>query len=244
MDLLKQLGHGKRAPETPLQSQAKRFRKSNLPEADPEYYVLSGDRTEGMPSSIGELTGMNNDRLMAKIGDRALAVTGSASTTLRASKKLSREPQFVETLTTARLSRRKLKSLGLLQVETDKMTWNEMQFLHQLWSEYAGPILSFDLPPRSRAERLIQMDLHGARLAVEKTTVPSLAGVEGIVVQDCKNAFKLLRRDDRVVNVPKKHCTFRLSFQGASYLLFGPNFTHTGPSRSKLKLKQRDSICL
>lgn len=45
-------------------------------------------------------------------------------------------------------------------------------------------------------QQLIKADFHGAKISVVKSKCPSLVGINGIVVQDTKNTFKVCSTDN------------------------------------------------
>lgn len=124
-----------------------------------------------------------------------------------------------------------------------QLRWEQLQPLHQLWSQYAQALLgameprSPDNPPGEQLlERVARMDYHGALISVSASKVPSLVGLEGIVVLETKSTFKLVLRDDTVRTVAKSACSFRLQANGKAYTLHGPNIAVNPVARASRKV--------
>lgn len=46
--------------------------------------------------------------------------------------------------------------------------------------------------------RLLRADYHGAYITVTRSKCPSLIGISGIVIQETRNVFKIITRNDRL----------------------------------------------
>ena len=47
-------------------------------------------------------------------------------------------------------------------------------------------------------EKLLKADFHGSCVTVQKSKCPSYIGVSGIVLQETRNMFKVITKDDQV----------------------------------------------
>ena len=76
------------------------------------------------------------------------------------------------------------------------------------------------LPPGLSVEgvqsKILKADFTGIRIQVISARNPSLAGIEGIVVEETSGTFVLVSPDDRVRVIPKAGTMFRLSFPAYS----------------------------
>lgn len=45
-------------------------------------------------------------------------------------------------------------------------------------------------------QQLMKADYHGAKISVVKTKCPSLARMQGIIIQDTKNVFRIISPDN------------------------------------------------
>ncbi|KNZ53840.1 hypothetical protein VP01_3120g1 [Puccinia sorghi] len=127
----------------------------------------------------------------------------------------------------------------LIELEQKGYRYEDFVPLHQLWLGYMSELLevrlkSLDskesvrtLPTEgllSRSERfagmpsistiqskLLKADYHGAYLVVHKAKNPSLVDLQGIVIQESEQTFKLIKPDSQIKTVPKAHSIFQIS---------------------------------
>ncbi|KAJ2501025.1 RNase P/RNase MRP complex subunit [Coemansia sp. RSA 1972] len=126
--------------------------------------------------------------------------------------------------------------------------------LHRLWTKYINSLFGdrdiasqlADAKQQQQAlGRLIKADLHGAKLAVERSKCPNFVGISGIVAQETKNAFKLITPDDRLVVVPKTRCVFALELSPDSQcLIYGDQFMYRASERAAKKFKPKPTVDL
>ncbi|KAJ2358365.1 enolase-phosphatase E1 [Coemansia sp. RSA 2618] len=126
--------------------------------------------------------------------------------------------------------------------------------LHRLWSKYISSLLGDNditgLIADSKQQqqlfgRLIKADLHGAKLAVERSKCPNFVGISGIVAQETKNAFKIITEDDRLVVVPKARCVFALQLPSNDQcLIYGDQFMYRASERASKKFKAKPTVDL
>lgn len=88
-------------------------------------------------------------------------------------------------------------------------------------------------------------DLHGAHLRVIQSKNPSTVGIEGIVMQETEQTFRIISQDNRIRTLLKADCIFHL-YGGGDYvfILHGSHFCYRTALRSKLKLKMKNTIQL
>lgn len=100
--------------------------------------------------------------------------------------------------------------LGLRKVGCkNDMKYNDLLPLNQLWLNYMERMLGskfFINTPTDPTDpnwenvnqQLIKADFHGAKISVVGSKCPSLVGLNGIVIQDTKNTFRICGKDDTV----------------------------------------------
>merc|ERR1712150_401388 len=89
---------------------------------------------------------------------------------------------------------------------------------------------------------LKQLDYHGCDLTVTKSATKSLIGFNGLVLQDKKNVFYLLTKQNEIKIVPKCGSLFEFELMGfCKMTLVGSNICHRPEMRStkhaKIKTK-------
>lgn len=97
--------------------------------------------------------------------------------------------------------------LGLNKFGKKSLRYTDMLSLNSLWLGYMHHMLGMEdfgkLPAsptdsqwESVNQRLIKADFHGAKVTVVQSKCPSTLGIEGIIIQDTKNTFRILSQDD------------------------------------------------
>lgn len=105
------------------------------------------------------------------------------------------------------LTRRKSILLGINKLEKKSMHYTDMLPLNSCWLGYMRHKLGMEdfrsLPTSFTdsqwelvSQHLMKADYHGAKVKVIKSKCPSVVGLEGIIIQDTKNTFRLLGTDD------------------------------------------------
>lgn len=96
----------------------------------------------------------------------------------------------------------------------NQMKYSDLLPLNQLWLQYMRGALgveSFaDMPKNPNSSnwesinlQLMKADFHGAKISINRSKCPSLAGVTGIVIQDTKNTFRVCGTDNVIRTIPK-----------------------------------------
>jgi RNase P/RNase MRP subunit p29 len=149
------------------------------------------------------------------------------------------------------LSFKTRKSLRLFDLnKKESLDYTKYEQINQLWHSYASSCLTACLgagPGRLSESSVLnclkQMDYHGCSLRVVKSSVKSLIGVSGLVVQEKKNVFCLLTKANRVKIVPKCGSLFEFELMGFCRMrLVGSNVCVRPEMRSTkhAKIKTRD----
>lgn len=113
--------------------------------------------------------------------------------------------------------------------------------LNDLWRGYMISLLSSIKSPADQL-RLIRADFHGAMLVVSASKNPALVGIKGIVIQETKNTFRLITKEDRVVTVSKVGTVFAFESQGNLYKLNGSQLAMSPHQRARTKPKIRAKL--
>lgn len=137
-----------------------------------------------------------------------------------------------------KLSAHVRKSLySLSNEEKRKLRYATFEKVHQLWKQYVTKVLS-DRDPMN----IFRMDLHGCKLKCVASKYPTLIGIEGIVVQETRNTFMIIRPTNRLSTLPKLESLFEFSDGNNVYKIHGCNLLFTTQTRSKVKYKQNKCL--
>jgi ribonuclease P protein subunit POP4 len=127
------------------------------------------------------------------------------------------------------------KSLGLFKLDLkSKLNFTEYEKMNELWKQYAYSSLmtclpeqvnpSFALSEESVLNCLKQLDYHGCILTVTKSKVKNHIGLSGIVLQEKKNSFFMLTKENSIKLIPKQGTLFEFElFQAIKFTLVGSN---------------------
>ncbi len=129
------------------------------------------------------------------------------------------------------LSFKTRKSLRLFDLnKKETLDYAKYEQINQLWHSYANSCLTACLSPNGKLSEesvlncLKQIDYHGCCLSVVKSSSKSFIGVSGLVLQDKKNVFYLLTKENRIKIVPKFGCLFEFEILGfCRMILVGSN---------------------
>lgn len=136
-----------------------------------------------------------------------------------------------------KLSSRVRKSLYKL-TNQDKQHLHYITFekINQVWLEYAQKIEKLH-----GLMGIFRLDLHGCLLKCTVSKNPTLVGSQGIVVQETKNTFYIIKQTNRLITLPKRESIFEFKIGENVYRIHGCNLLFTTQTRSKVKYK-RDHV--
>lgn len=145
-----------------------------------------------------------------------------------------------------RLSKRQLRKQGLWggMVPLDGITWDALEGMRELSRGYLDVVLQSHLPLRQNQEKLVHADLHGAVLTVSKSDHAQVVGKTGTVVLETSNVLRMVTREDKVINVPKKGSVLTLPHGKFKYIILGLNLCVKPALRSKMKIHTRHTLRL
>ncbi|XP_034949838.1 ribonuclease P protein subunit p29 [Chelonus insularis] len=147
------------------------------------------------------------------------------------------------------LSSRQRKRIGIKTIGLNtKLKYADFLPLKKLWLQYVLKTLEIDdfcklpvSPTDPQWEtmnlKLMRADLHGADMAVVKSKCPSLIGIRGILIQETKNAFRVIGEDNTVRTIPKMAVVVDIFLVGVKLTLFGKEFCIRPAERCVKKFK-------
>ncbi|XP_078688962.1 ribonuclease P protein subunit p29-like [Branchiostoma floridae x Branchiostoma belcheri] len=111
--------------------------------------------------------------------------------------------------------------------------------LHKLWLQYIKDHLQ--LTPTSNLtllqKKMLKADVHGALVTVCKSRCPAYVGLTGIILQETKNVFKIITKEDKLKTVPKANSVFSVEFEGLRANIYGNHFCMRSARRASKKFK-------
>lgn len=140
------------------------------------------------------------------------------------------------------LTAKQRRQLFDLKESKEDLKYETFMGLNQLWKGYFNTVASDCKNPNFDYLKFVRADYHGAMLVVSSAKNPSLVGVEGIVIQETKNTFRLIAQDNRVVTIPKDGTTFSFGACGTVFKLNGSQMCMSSHQRSRAKPKIRAKI--
>ncbi|TFK21488.1 hypothetical protein FA15DRAFT_758702 [Coprinopsis marcescibilis] len=122
------------------------------------------------------------------------------------------------------IGKRKREERGLWKFDNKSIKFASLLPLHHLWLGYMSELLGLPQPPSGAVNKgsvakmapssanmhpkLLKADFHGAFLTVKKAKNPCLIGLEGIIIHETENAFKVITEKDQVKLLPKQNSIF------------------------------------
>ncbi|XP_003706349.2 ribonuclease P/MRP subunit POP4 [Megachile rotundata] len=147
------------------------------------------------------------------------------------------------------LSSRKRMQLGLRKIGCkNDMKYIDLLPLNQLWLKYMQQILGtkfFLNVPKNPIDpnweivnqQLIKADFHGAKISVFASKCPSLVGLNGIVIQDTKNTFRICGKDNIIRTIPKDVVIMNIYLNEVKLEFFGKDLSIRPIERTIKKFK-------
>lgn len=110
--------------------------------------------------------------------------------------------------------------------------------LHGLWSKYVSHLLE-GAGPMTAGDRIIKADFHGAFVTVARARSPSMVGLEGIVLQETENVFRIVTPDNALKTVPKAGTVFALRHGKYAVRINGSHIRWKASERAVRKFKAK-----
>ncbi|KAK4533661.1 hypothetical protein CCYA_CCYA18G4543 [Cyanidiococcus yangmingshanensis] len=149
------------------------------------------------------------------------------------------------------LTSRERRRLGLYRLPRH-IPYAEVQPLTHLWQQYAQSLIPIDrldrLRPHEREsviDRILRMDLHGACIVVQQCPAPERVGIEGVVLQETEQTFRVVTRESRLRVLPKASTVFMARVSDTlSLVIRGDALLMRSAERSVRKPKRKPQMLL
>ncbi|XP_050397723.1 ribonuclease P protein subunit p29 [Patella vulgata] len=141
------------------------------------------------------------------------------------------------------------KKLKIFDIKKEDQKYEKYLPLHNLWKDYikdllCGPKDKSDGCLNNDAQKLLKADVHGAILTVKKSKCPSYIHTTGIVLQETRNTFKLITKENKLKCIPKLNSIFTLEDSGIIYTIYGNHFRVKASERAIRKFKSKATVDL
>lgn len=169
--------------------------------------------------------------------------------------KLRYKPVMLEGLNTGKpdkkpkkkeMSARNKRIHGIYNISATNQRYEMYLPLHKLWQDYMQSMLN--LQPNSYLKalypKLLRADYHGCILTVSRSKCPSYIGASGILLQETKNAFKIITKDDKLKMIPKASSLFTFELGQFLFTIHGNHFRYRSSERSARKFKRKPTTDL
>ncbi|XP_038050386.1 ribonuclease P protein subunit p29-like [Patiria miniata] len=145
------------------------------------------------------------------------------------------------------LSNKQKKELNMNNIPKELQKYEMYEPLHQLWLDYMRDSLQLKNPTVTAENlhiKLLRCDLHGSIMTVTKSKCPSYIGQCGIVVQESRNAFKMITKADVMKTIPKASTIFTMSIDNLVVNIYGNHLRFRAGDRANRKFKVKPTIDL
>lgn len=122
------------------------------------------------------------------------------------------------------MSRRRHKLLGSKALPLQYHRFELFLPMHEMWKTYAKRLVE-DNSGKMIEPSLLQMDLHGAVLAVLEAKIHNNVGVQGIVIRENANTFVIITSANKVKVIPKAGSVFMFQLGDLRVTLYGDHLS-------------------
>jgi ribonuclease P protein subunit POP4 len=147
------------------------------------------------------------------------------------------------------LTSKEKRQLKIFDIEPSCQKYELYLDLNSLWVGYMRKLTNIkNLKLKSPGsydnlhQQLLKADYHGCVMSVCQSKCPSYVGTTGIVVQETRNTFKLITKDDRLKVIPKANSVFTFELDGFIFTIHGNHFRVKSSERVVKKFKSKDSV--
>ncbi|XP_078368475.1 ribonuclease P protein subunit p29-like [Oculina patagonica] len=145
------------------------------------------------------------------------------------------------------MSAREKRRRGIFKISPKNQRYDMYLPLHELWKGYMQEMLNLtsgNSNLKIMYPKLLRADYHGCILNVSQSKCPSYVGTCGILLQETKNAFKIITKDDKLKMIPKAHSVFTFELEGFMFTIHGNHFRYRSSERSARKFKPKPTTDL
>ncbi|CAB3995869.1 Ribonuclease P subunit p29 [Paramuricea clavata] len=147
------------------------------------------------------------------------------------------------------MNARERRKRGIFKISKENQRYDLFLPLHEMWKQYINETLgnlnsSQPVNLKSVSPKLVKADYHGAIITVSKSKCPGYVGLSGILLQETKNVFKIITKQDEIKTVPKANSVFTVDIEGYLCTLYGNQLRIRSAERSSKKFKTKPTTDL
>lgn len=160
------------------------------------------------------------------------------------------------------LTAREKRDLGLFKVEKTSLKYETFKKLHYLWLEYMKEVLPLDQACPNKEEysigegrtpaildeqlqlKICRADLHGCLIKVTRALNACLVGLQGIVVMETRNTFRVIDKMNMTRTIPKQGTSFTFVAHNYVITLAGSSLIMKPSERAVKKWKKKPTFDL
>lgn len=162
--------------------------------------------------------------LDSKVQERVLLLDNPAGHGKAVERARRRAKQSLANRSSRHLSKRQHKIIGSFDLPLQYQKFDMFRPMHEMWKAYAKEVVN-DNRGKMIEPSLLQMDFHGAFLAVVEAKIENQIGVEGIMIRETANTFAIVTMTNKVKVIPKEGCVFALRMDDMRVILHGDHIS-------------------
>lgn len=139
------------------------------------------------------------------------------------------------------MSLKEKRSRGIYKISSKNQRYEMYLPLHELWTGYMQEMLNLTSESNLKVvyPKLLRADYHGCILKVSRSKCPSYIGTCGILLQETKNSFKIITKQDKLKMIPKANSVFTFELEGFEFTIHGNHFCFRSSERSARRFKPK-----
>jgi len=210
---------------------------------------------QGSSSTTAKTTNSAEQTYQDAVASKVIALDTTTSAVERAKAKRSHAKSVrsqdasgqAPAVTSKKRKREEVKRRKIPLAELEKnLKYADFLALNQMWREYIATLRgSLAATSPVFAEKLIRADFHGALVKVVRSTSPTAVGLQGIVLIETRNTFRVITTANKVKTFSKAGSVFACEVDNDALIqLFGNQLCQRPAERAAKKYKQRNSVDL
>ncbi|CAH1780482.1 unnamed protein product [Owenia fusiformis] len=138
------------------------------------------------------------------------------------------------------------KKLKLYKPQAENQKYSMYIQMHEMWLDYMRSIINVkslnNIPVKANDHAMLRADYHGCLATVTKSKCPSYVGLTGIIIQETKNTFKIITKDDKIKTLPKENCVFTFIIDDIQFTMYGKHFAFRPADRATKKFTSKPTL--
>ncbi|XP_038125137.1 ribonuclease P protein subunit p29 isoform X2 [Cyprinodon tularosa] len=144
------------------------------------------------------------------------------------------------------LNARQKRMMKVYQIRPEHQRYDLFLPLNALWTQYIRELCGGlrHSSPQFVQQKLVKADFHGAIISVVRSKCPAYVGITGILIQEFKQVFKIITKEDKTKVIPKRNSVFSVEIDGFVSHIYGNKLEMRASERSAKKFKVKGTIDL